>query len=101
MAERYLYIDINKNSNGKRYYKTTLYPYIEPAESDYYIYTTDGDRLDLLAQQFYGDSTLWWIISNSNSISHDSLYIAPGTQLRIPTNLNFILEEFKKLNQNR
>lgn len=101
MAERYSFIPIIKNTQGRRHYKTTLYPYIEPSESDYYIYTTEGDRLDLLAQQFYGDSTLWWIISNSNSISHDSLYISPGTQLRIPTNVNFILNEFKRINQNR
>lgn len=101
MAERYLYIGVEKNAQGKRYYKTTLYPYIEPSNSDYYIYASDGDRLDLLAQQFYGDPTLWWIISNSNNISHDSLFITPGTQLRIPTNISFILEEFRKLNQNR
>lgn len=101
MAERYLYIKINKDSAGKRYYSTTLYPSIAPSDSDYYIYTTTGDRLDLLAQQYYGDASLWWIISSANTIPHDTIYIAPGTQLRIPTNTNFILNEFKKLNQSR
>lgn len=101
MAERYIYTEINQNSQGKRYFKTTLYPKIEPSESDYYVYTSEEDRLDLLAKQFYGDATLWWIISTANNVPHNSIYVPVGTQLRIPNNVSFILEQFRKLNQNR
>lgn len=101
MAQRYISTEITQNSQGRRYYKTTLYPKIEPSESDYYIYSSEEDRLDLLAQTYYGDSTLWWIISTANNVPHDGLFVPPGTQLRIPTNVSFILEEFRTLNQNR
>ena len=39
-----------------------------------------GDRLDLLANQFYGDVTLYWIIStaNPNYINFGSLFIDEG-----------------------
>lgn len=101
MPDRYINIGILKNSLGKRYYKTTLYPKIEPSETDYYIETVMGDRLDLLANEFYGDVSLYWIISISNNIPHDSLYLPPGTQLRIPTDINKIKQKFKELNNNR
>ena len=43
----------------KRAYQTTRYPEIPFSENDIYVITTDGDRFDLLAQEYYNDSTLW------------------------------------------
>lgn len=101
MADRYLNTPIGKTLAGKRYFRTTLYPKIEASETDYYIETNIGDRLDLLARDFYGDVTDWWIISNANNIPHDSLYVPPGTQLRIPTDINDIKKRFRELNTKR
>ncbi len=85
---------------GDKYYRTTYYPEVEPHESDIYVETEFGDRLDLLADQFYGDVTLYWIISiaNPNLLNLGSITIPPGTQLRIPVNINGIVSRFNQLN---
>lgn len=100
MANRYSNIDILKNNEGIRYYKNVLYPQIPLFENDIYVITGDGDRFDLLANQFYNDSTLWWIISIANEIlNQGSMYIPVGTQLRIPQNITSIISEYNKLNE--
>ena len=98
---RYQYIDILKDNNGKRFYSTVLYPQINPQLSDIYIIAKVGDKMEFLADFYYSDSSLWWIISGANNIPKDSIYAPPGTQLRIPTNISNIIEEFRTLNNNR
>ena len=41
-------------------YKTTIYSFIPESDNDIWVITQNGDRLDNLAHQFYGDSNLWW-----------------------------------------
>ena len=66
-------------------YRTTLYDKIPLSNSDIHLITTDGDRLDLLAQQFYGDSTLWWYIAQANNLN--TMNLEPGTSIRVPKTL--------------
>jgi len=82
------------------YYKTTKYPEIPFSTSDIYAIITEGDRLDSLSQQFYGNTIYYWIISAANPdlINQGSLFITPGTEIRIPTNLSPILTSFASLN---
>ena len=63
-----------------------------------YFGSMQGDRLDNLAAQFYGDPTLYWILQQANSLNRDSLYPPIGVQIRIPQNLARILDEFNALN---
>lgn len=80
---------------GKVAVGTTRYPYITESEQDYYVITTIGDRFDILASQFYGDSKYWWAIAASNpSARKDTLYLEPGLQLRIPP-ISTILTQFE------
>ena len=53
-----------------------------------------------MAHDFYKDSTLWWIISKANvdKISRDSFFIKSGLQLRIPQNVEKIIQDFEKIN---
>jgi phage tail protein X len=44
----------------------------------------EGDRIDLLAAQYYGDVTLWWRICDANPEVIDWMWLSPGTMLRIP-----------------
>ena len=46
-----------------------------------------GDRLDILAHQFYGDVTLWWYIAKANGLS--DLRVDAGISIRIPGSTNF------------
>jgi nucleoid-associated protein YgaU len=92
---------ILKDENGKRYYNTTFYPLINPKDSDIYVITTVGDRLDILASQYYKDPTLWWVIASANNLRRDSVFITPGTQLRIPTDIPGFENEFNSINKNK
>jgi hypothetical protein len=44
-----------------------------------------SDRLDLLAQKYYGDFRLWWIIAEFNDIIDFFQDIEVGTKLIIPS----------------
>ena len=91
-------IDIERKH---RKYTTTIYPKIEPGDSDIYVISNIGDRLDLLANTYYGDVTLWWIIAAANNIGKGTLNIKPGTSLRIPQNLDTIYSEMESINRRR
>ena len=80
---RYNNTKLFRNKDSKRFYTGTFYPQIEKQENDTYIIANGETRLDLLAHQYYGDSTLYWIIAVCNNIQ-GSLFIEPGTQLCIP-----------------
>ena len=86
----------------RRYYNPLLPPTIEKSDTDIYVVTQVGDRLDLLAQQYYNQAELWWIIVSANpSLRKDSLFLEPGIQLRIPANFNDVLDDLRIQNQNR
>jgi hypothetical protein len=99
---RYQSISRRTDSNiapGKRYKATTKYPEIPLSVSDIYVITQDGDRYDLLANQYYRDKSLWWIIAIANpSIMFGTLIPPTGIQLRIPVNITQILDSYNKLN---
>ena len=96
---RYQNIPITKTVTGRRYYVNSKYPEVPLSINDVYVITNDGDRLDLLSYQYYKDPSLWWIISISNrDLPQDSLYLSPGTQLRIPLNYADILAAYNTLN---
>jgi hypothetical protein len=97
--DRYRNIKILNNAQGIKYYKGTKYPEIPLSEDDIYVITVFGDRLDILANQYYGDSTLYWIISAANpSQSFSSMYIIEGSQLRIPNDVSNVLSSYRALN---
>ena len=99
---RYNNSTIDQTQQGKPYLKQRFYPNIPLSENDVYVITTVGDRLDSLAYSYYNDATLWWVISAANNnITKGALYPTPGTQLRIPTDLNMVLNLFNQFNKAR
>jgi hypothetical protein len=62
-----------------------------------------GDRLDLLAYEFYQDVSLWWILAAANPIPtrRDSYVVEPGHQFRIPANPQAAIRQYYELNNNR
>ena len=104
---RYQNIPIIKVDN-KSCYQTVRYPEIPLSENDVYVYSVQGDRFDILANQYYNDQSLWWIISIANTavagtslpsdLPQNSLIIPEGKQIRIPANYPGVLSSFKQLN---
>ena len=92
---RYSKISKRKILNGPLYYSNVKYPKIPLDNTDIYVVINRGDRFDTLANQFYGDKSLWWVISSANqSLPQNSLFIPQGTQLRIPRNFDSIVKKF-------
>ena len=91
----------NIRSKGTLYRNTAQYPTIPLRESDIYAITEWGDRFESLAFQFYGDVTLWWIISISNPevVDFSSIFIPIGTQIRIPQDISPIIDSYNTLNR--
>ena len=58
--------------------------------NDIYLISQDGDRLDMLAQQYYGNTDLWWYIGRVNHIN--TLNIPAGTSLRIPAKVSSVIK---------
>jgi hypothetical protein len=84
MRSRYERNSTKKTKDGRVVYTAKRYVNIPLRETDVYVATETGDRLDTLANYFYGDSSLWWIIATANNI-HDAKFSYPdGTILRIP-----------------
>jgi len=75
---RYDTKEILKSTNRKQYYRGKFYPNIPLSADDSYVVTTVGDRL-----------------------TNGSIFPIPGTQLRIPADLNGILNLFNTFNQAR
>jgi len=103
--------DTRIKSNGPlRAAKSTVrYPEIPLSPTDIYVISDIGDRFDTLANDYYKDPTLWWVISIANTgnvgtslstnLSQDSLYIPVGIQIRIPLNVESILNVYNAINQ--
>lgn len=53
-------------------------------ETFFFYNWVEGDRIDLLADTFLANPSLWWQIMDLNPQILDPFDIAPGTQLRIP-----------------
>lgn len=84
--------------DGKRVQRTTSYPHIPISASDIYIIATETDFLDSLAQKYYRDPTLWWIIARANGIA-GTMKAPTGNQMRIPIDTQSILSKFFTANQ--
>ena len=93
---RYNSTKINKNQKGSSYqqnvkktksltYRTTIYSNVPEKDSDMYITTQKGDRLDNLATTFYGSPRHWWFIAHVNNL--DKINVEAGVTLRIPASL--------------
>ncbi len=97
---RYITTDVIKDENGKRKKATTIFPNIDISPNDTYIITTSPDRLDKLADTFYEDQSLWWVIAAANGLGHGTLVIPNNTKLRIPVKQNFT-EQLTLINRTR
>lgn len=98
-TNRYRTIPILRDETGTRYYQNVVYPRVPETEDDIYLVTTVGDRYDILAQTYYNDASLWWIIASANDFTSASLIPVPGVQLRIPADKNKAIELFEQVNR--
>jgi phage tail protein X len=95
------YQNIPKTKIDKKLvYVTSLYPEVPVTSDDIYVYTVQGDRFDVLALQYYKNSSLWWVISiaNTDKLPQNSLVIPEGLQIRIPAFYAGVVSAFNTIN---
>lgn len=72
------------------------YPEIDPAPSDGR-YTVDrGDRIDRLANHYYNDPALWWIIALANGMELLPNDLKPGEEIIIPSQRRVFTEILRR-----
>lgn len=101
MPNRFKDKEVLRTGRGTRYFTNVIYPEPPISENDTYIITADGDRYDTLAQQFYNDSSLWWVIASANVSKTDGLAVEKGIQLRIPADAAAVRRLFDDVNSQR
>ena len=97
MPSRYKYTSVKTTKKGKRVFRPTMYPKIPIQDSDVFIYPKFGDRLDTLAQKYYEDTSLWWIIAKANNLDEAHIGLEVDKQIRIPINISFIINILKDM----
>ena len=65
-------------------YLTSKILHLKPSTDDQYIISRDGDRLDLIANDIYGDEKYWFIIAAANNLGKGTFEIPAGLQIRLP-----------------
>jgi hypothetical protein len=85
MENRYSNIPtILKTGKGK-VYDSVLLPNVDANDTDIVVMTVQGDRLDLLANEYYEDPSMWWVIALKNDMTEIDLSMKEGIILRIPS----------------
>ena len=67
---------------------TKFYRDIPLRDNDITVMIQPGDRFDLLANQYYGDPTMWWYIARANNMKFNNIEV--GTFIRIPSTIEFM-----------
>jgi len=94
---RYLY---TKKTKNKRY-ETPTFSSFKRKATDMYVFSREGDRLDLLSQEFYGDPRYWWVIAEANFIGKGTFAVKPGLQLRIPKPIDNLMTELEEAEKDK
>jgi len=94
MASRYQNNETKVTNDGRKVYRSKIYPNIPLRDDDIYVASETGDRLDSIAYEYYGDASLWWIIAAANNIHNAPFGLKDGTILRIPQNFLEINNQF-------
>jgi hypothetical protein len=81
---------------GVEFWDFNELPDLPVLNDDQYYQVQSNDRIDLLAQRFYGDARLWWVIAAANDIELLPVHLVDGLKLRIPSKAFVQQQLFKK-----
>ena len=69
---------------GIEFWDTVVLPEIPHNDEDIEHEVQEGERIDTIAQKYYGDSVLWWYIAIASEKELFPVELSPGDRLRIP-----------------
>ena len=88
-------------SNNSDYYRLETFPSIKTEDLEEVPHNVvmwkETDRMDAMAETFYGHSTYWWIICLMNNLVNPFSYdLLPGTLIKIPNEASTIVNMIKR-----
>lgn len=89
---------------GVDHWEMLEYPVITEGQDDLIYQVKQEDRIDLLAQRYYGTADLWWVIAAANDMVLLPSDLKPFATIRIPSNnrvFNKILKQSPKKRDGR
>ena len=92
------FTNTKRRNDNKLQYQSLVIPNFEERTDDTVIEVNDYSRLDVLASDIFGDSTLWWVLASYNNLPGDSLYTTGVKYLRIPSDINIVYNKVKEVN---
>lgn len=92
------FLNTKRRNDNKLQYQSLVIPNFEERTDDTVIEVNDYSRLDVLASDIFGDSTLWWVLASYNNLPGDSLYTTGVRYLRIPSDINIVYNKVKEVN---
>ena len=87
--------EFNKQQSDIKAYQTSRLPKIQKSYNDRFIFSREGDRLDNLAYDLYGDPRYWVVLANANQLGKGSLIVPAGIQLRLPP--QSVIDDFSNM----
>jgi nucleoid-associated protein YgaU len=83
------------SADGVEFWTLPDFPIISEQVDDLSYQVQGGDRLDRLANRFYGDPVLWWVLAVSNGMEILPTELNEGDFIRIPSPRYVTQELFK------
>jgi len=71
--------------DGVEFWDTLVLPDSIPQQDDTQHIVSSNDRIDLLADRYYQDARLWWVIAWANGLDIIPTDMKENAQLRIPS----------------
>lgn len=81
-----------RSVGGVEFFDRPEYPVIEEASDDVVYEVQDGDQIDTLAEQFYGDRSLWRLLAVANGLELLPSDLKIGMKLVVPSNGRMLTE---------
>lgn len=82
--------------DGVEFWDYPEWPELPIQDDDVSHTVKQGDRSDTIANTYYGDPALWWVVSLANGLDLMPTYLNEGDALRIPSPRYVLQEVFKK-----
>ena len=85
------------SSEGVEFWDTLVLPTIVSQTDDMVYEVTSSDRIDTIANKFYGDPVLWWVVAAANDMELVPTALYEGQKLRIPAPRYVLQELFQQV----
>jgi hypothetical protein len=78
--------------DGVEFWDTMVMPDSIPRPDDIQYIVRAGDRIDLLADAFYQDPAMWWVLAWANNLEILPTDLKENMQIRVPSR-DFVVNE--------